>query len=75
MEKNFIILNVDNNKYWTGRYWDIPYSNSIKDAKRFFTEDELFKEITTTEEENDNIFFLLNEVEIFDVRIIYVKES
>ena len=44
MEKRFVLLNVDNNKYWTGRYWDVPYSTDIRDAKQFNTEEEIFEE-------------------------------
>lgn len=51
MEKNFILLNVDNNKYWTGRYWDAPCSVDIREAKRFNAEDELIQEISTSEKQ------------------------
>lgn len=71
MEKNFVLLNVDNNKYWTGRYWDAPYSVDIREAKRFNTEDELIQEISTTEEENYSIRALLNEVRMFEVHVVY----
>jgi hypothetical protein len=72
MEKNFVLLNVDNNKYWTGRYWDRPYSVDIIDAMQFNSEDELIAEISTTEVENSSIRELLNEVRMFEVRVVYV---
>jgi hypothetical protein len=73
MEKNFVLLNVDNNKYWTGRYWETPYSVDIRDAKQFNTEDELINEISTTEEENYSVRELLNKVRMFEVRVVYVS--
>ena len=73
MEKNFVLLNVDNNKYWTGRYWETPYSVDIRDAKLFNTEDELINEISTTEEEeNYSVRELLDEVRMFEVHVVYV---
>lgn len=72
MEKNYILFNVDNNKYWTGRYWDNPYSIDIRDAKIFATEELLIEELSTTEEDNPPLKKLLNTVNMFDVRIVYI---
>jgi hypothetical protein len=71
MNKYFVLLNVDNNKYWTGRYWDRPYSTDIREAKQFINEESLIEEISMTEEENHSIKQLLSEVNMFKVEVIY----
>lgn len=71
MEKKYVLFNAINCQYWTGRFWDNPYTTNIKDAKQFSSEDELVNEISTSEDENLPIYELINEAYMFEVRTIY----
>ena len=74
MKKKYILKNIDNNKYWTGRY-AVPYSADIRDAEQFNSEQELQDELAVTDEENYSVRRLFDEVYMFEVGIIYVNEK
>ncbi len=74
MKKYFVLLNLSNNKYWTGRFWDIPYSSDINDANKFDSEDEVDKFFQTKEEENIAVYIKIQEIQYFKLEIIYSKQ-
>lgn len=41
MTKQFVLRNVENNKYWTGEYYGTMFSGNIEDARKFFNEPEI----------------------------------
>lgn len=73
MEKVYILKNVDNNKYWTGRYWDYKFTTDIKDARQYFSIDSIEEELKKLcNNENSNSY--IEDIEIFEVITLYIKK-
>lgn len=45
MTKQFALKNTANGKYWTGEYWNRPYSSNAEDAKLFQNESDIKSEL------------------------------
>ena len=74
MKKKFVLFNTEINRYWTGKYWNTPYSLDIKNAKLFDDEESLIEEISTTEEENHALNKQLCKVKMFQVQVVYCND-
>ena len=73
MEKRFVLFNVDNQKYWTGRIWDNPFTREIENAEQFVNEEDVEKLLTTTEDENLWQHDIISKVEMFEMKTVFVK--
>lgn len=69
MNKYLVLFNIENSKYWTGRFWDNPYSKDILDAKQM-SEEEVVKELDFIFNERDKE----NEA-AFEERTIWTKNE
>jgi hypothetical protein len=75
MEKVYILKNVDNNKYWSGRYWDdYKYTTDIKDAKQYYNID-LLEEDLISLIENEGGSSYIEDVNMFEVITLYIKKE
>lgn len=66
LDKYYIIFNPDNQKYFSNRYWDNPYTKDIEDAYRFNTENEVL-EFMLNDERTYNLF---NDNQLFEIKTI-----
>ena len=66
MIKKFVILNIDNNQYYTGRFWDYPYTTNIREAKIYDTEEVIIEESNT-----EQVSELFSKVSLFEVKTIF----
>lgn len=53
MTKQFVLKNTLDKRYYTGRFWDHPFSFEIRDAQIFHSEDHIIE----TFSDRENSFF------------------
>lgn len=69
MEKVYVLFNVNNNQYWSGRFWSDPYTASIEFAERFSSLEQIDKLLNSGE---TDVLELIEEAGFFEVKTIYV---
>ena len=56
MKKSYVLYNPDDNKYYTGRYWDGEmWTRDFYEAKEFDSEEALLKELGTSVEHPETL--------------------
>lgn len=70
MTKQFVLKNTLDKRYYTGRFWDRPFSFEIRDAQIFHSEEHILETFSDTEE-NSFFEYLKEENVQFELVTIY----
>ena len=72
MNRAYILFSVEENKYWTGRYWDCTYSRDIEEAQQFNSLEDIDNMLNIERDENEPLYDEIEEMGMLEVKIIYV---
>ena len=73
MRKIYVIYSLQNHKFYTGRYWDIPFSADVLDAEEFKTEEEVKHAFCPLSDPAAEFGGLPDNLAPYEIRTLYVK--
>lgn len=75
MEKFFVIFDLETNSYYTGKYWNIPWSKDIKDAEVYLNDSTQIINSLYEDEEDAKMKKVFENKEFLEIKTIYRKND